>query len=52
MWGGCPMELVLFIMVVGMITTITCTVVLAYLLGHAVGRHKGKEVAEYEQNRD
>lgn len=46
------LDLVFFIMIVGMFTTITCTVVLAYLLGHAVGTRRGKEVTRYEQDRD
>ena len=41
---------VLFLINVGIITTVTGTVIIAYFLGHAAGKRAGKKEGKREQN--
>lgn len=43
---------ILFLTMVGLVATFTGMVTIAYLLGHAVGRHKGMEEEKNKQNKN
>ena len=43
---------ILFLTIVGIITTVNCGIVLAYMLCYAAGKHKGREEGRNEQKRN